>query len=43
MKIQLMLTCLCDAFFGEVGIASVKVLEAAGCAVVFPEAQTCCG
>lgn len=38
-----MLTCLCDAFFGEVGIASVKVLQAAGCEVIFPESQTCCG
>ncbi len=43
MKVQLMLTCLCDAFYGEVGIAAVKVLRAAGCEVVFPEAQTCCG
>ncbi len=43
MKVQLMLTCLCDAFFGEVGIAAVQVLEAAGCEVVFPENQTCCG
>jgi L-lactate dehydrogenase complex protein LldE len=43
MKVQLMLTCLCDAFFGEIGIASVKVLRAAGCDVTFPDAQTCCG
>lgn len=43
MQAQLMLTCLCDAFFGEVGIATVKVLEHAGCRVVFPEGQTCCG
>jgi L-lactate dehydrogenase complex protein LldE len=43
MRVQLMLTCLCDAFFGEVGIATVKVLRAAGCEVSFPEAQTCCG
>lgn len=43
MKVQLMLTCLCDAFYGEVGIAAVKVLRAAGCEVVFPESQTCCG
>ena len=43
MKVQLMLTCLCDAYFGEVGIAAVKVLQAAGCDVAFPEAQTCCG
>jgi len=38
-----MLTCLCDAFFGEVGIATVRVLEHAGCEVVFDETQTCCG
>lgn len=38
-----MLTCLCDAFYGEVGIASVRVLEHAGCRVEFPSEQTCCG
>lgn len=43
MRVQLMLTCLCDAFYGEVGIASVKILEHAGCTVLFPEGQTCCG
>lgn len=43
MKVQLMLTCLCDAFFGDVGQATVEVLEKAGCEVVFPENQTCCG
>lgn len=43
MTVQLMLTCLCDAFYGDVGIATVRVLEHAGCAVAFPEGQTCCG
>lgn len=43
MKVQLMLTCLCDAFYGEVGIATVKVLESLGCTVTFDEKQTCCG
>ncbi|MHB8637008.1 MAG: (Fe-S)-binding protein [Fimbriimonadaceae bacterium] len=43
MKVQLMLTCLCDAFYGEVGIAAVRVLEHAGCTVEFAPAQTCCG
>lgn len=43
MRIRLMLTCLCDAFYGEVGIAAAKVLEHAGCEVAFPEDQTCCG
>jgi L-lactate dehydrogenase complex protein LldE len=43
MRVRLMLTCLCDAFYGEVGIATVKVLEHAGCEVVFDDRQTCCG
>lgn len=43
MKVQLMLTCLCDAFYGEVGIAAVNVLEHVGCEVEFPAGQTCCG
>ena len=43
MKVRLMLTCLCDAFYGEVGIAAVRVLEAAGCEVEFNARQTCCG
>ncbi|MFZ4508513.1 MAG: (Fe-S)-binding protein [Fimbriimonas sp.] len=42
-RVRLMLTCLCDAYFGEVGIATVRVLEAAGCEVVFDANQTCCG
>lgn len=43
MKVQLLLTCLGDALYGSVGIATVRVLEAAGHEVVFPENQTCCG
>jgi L-lactate dehydrogenase complex protein LldE len=43
MKVQLMLTCLCDAFYGEAGIATVQVLEHCGVEVVFPKDQTCCG
>lgn len=43
MTVRLMLTCLCDAFYGEVGVAAVKVLERSGCTVVFDRDQTCCG
>ncbi|HTQ10587.1 MAG TPA: (Fe-S)-binding protein [Fimbriimonadaceae bacterium] len=43
MTVKLMLTCLCDALYGEVGIATVRVLEHAGCSVEFPKGQTCCG
>jgi L-lactate dehydrogenase complex protein LldE len=42
-RVQLMLTCICDAFFADVGKASVELLEYLGCEVRFPEAQTCCG
>jgi L-lactate dehydrogenase complex protein LldE len=42
-RVQLMATCLCDAFFDDVAQATVEVLEHAGCEVVFPENQTCCG
>lgn len=38
-----MATCLCDAFFDDVAAATVEVLEHAGCEVVFPDGQTCCG
>lgn len=38
-----MASCLCDAFFADVAKATVEVLEQAGCEVVFPEDQTCCG
>lgn len=36
-------TCLVDQFAPEAGVAAVRLLEAAGCTVVFPEAQSCCG
>lgn len=42
-SIQLVLTCLCDSYYGEVGIASVKVLEFLGYEVTFDSRQTCCG
>ena len=38
-----MATCLCDAFYDDVAVATVQVLEYLGCAVEFPEGQTCCG
>ncbi|MFV1994683.1 MAG: (Fe-S)-binding protein [Verrucomicrobiales bacterium] len=42
-KVLLMATCLCDAFFADVAKATVEVLEHAGCEVIFPPDQTCCG
>ena len=42
-KVQLMATCLCDAFYDDVAVATVEVLEYLGMTVEFPEGQTCCG
>ncbi len=41
--VMLMATCLCDAFFADMVRAAVEVPEHAGCEVLFPEDQTCCG
>jgi L-lactate dehydrogenase complex protein LldE len=42
-KASIMISCLGDLFFPEVGVAMVKLLRRLGVAVDFPEAQTCCG
>lgn len=42
-RVQLMATCLCDAFYAAGARSTVEVLEHVGCTVEFPEAQTCCG
>lgn len=42
-QVALFVTCLVDQLFPEVGDATVRVLERAGCRVSFPAAQTCCG
>lgn len=41
--VALFVTCLVDLFRPAVGFASVRLLEAAGCEVAVPRAQTCCG
>ncbi len=43
MKIGFFVTCLVDAVRPRIGFASVTLLEAAGCSVTVPAAQTCCG
>jgi L-lactate dehydrogenase complex protein LldE len=42
-SVQLMSTCLCDAFYADVAQATVEVLEYLGCEIELPEGQTCCG
>jgi L-lactate dehydrogenase complex protein LldE len=43
VDVALFVTCLVDQVAPDVGRAAVTLLEAAGCTVSFPEAQTCCG
>ena len=38
-----MITCLADALFPEVGVATVRLLRRLGVEVDFPPSQTCCG
>jgi L-lactate dehydrogenase complex protein LldE len=38
-----MVTCLVDLMRPNIGFAAIRLLEAAGCEVVVPQAQTCCG
>ena len=42
-SVGLFATCLVDLFRPSVGFAAAKLLEAAGCRVALPRAQTCCG
>ncbi|UCH74362.1 MAG: (Fe-S)-binding protein [Rhodospirillales bacterium] len=42
-NVALFVTCLADLFRPTVGFAAVRLLEAAGCTVTVPRAQTCCG
>jgi L-lactate dehydrogenase complex protein LldE len=43
LKVSLMVTCLGDALFPQVGVATVRLLRRLGAEVDFPDRQTCCG
>ncbi|HJV74977.1 MAG TPA: (Fe-S)-binding protein [Noviherbaspirillum sp.] len=43
MRVGLFVTCLIDMMRPEIAFSTLKLLEAAGCEVVVPEQQTCCG
>ena len=43
MRVSLLVTCLGDALFPAVGVATVRLLRRLGVVVDFPAAQTCCG
>jgi L-lactate dehydrogenase complex protein LldE len=42
-RIALFVTCLVDLHRPSIGFAAISLLEAAGCQVEVPRAQTCCG
>jgi L-lactate dehydrogenase complex protein LldE len=43
MKVGLFVTCLVDLMRPRIGFAALKLLEDAGCEVIVPQSQTCCG
>lgn len=42
-NVALFVTCLVDVMRPRIGFAAIRALEAAGCDVVVPQGQTCCG
>jgi len=43
MRVGLFVTCLVDLVRPRIGLSALKLLEGAGCEVVVPATQTCCG
>ena len=43
MRVGLFVTCLVDLMRPRIGFAALELLEAAGCEVIVPATQTCCG
>ena len=43
MRVALFVTCLVDLMRPRIGFAAIELLEAAGCEVIVPPTQTCCG
>lgn len=43
MKVQIFIPCFIDQLYPTVGFNMVKVLEKAGCEIVYNTNQTCCG
>lgn len=43
MRLALYVTCLVDLMRPSIGFAALRLLERAGCQVVVPAGQTCCG
>ena len=43
MKVQIFIPCFVDQLYPQTAFNMIKVLEKAGCEVVYPAGQTCCG
>ena len=43
MKVQIFIPCFIDQLYPSVGFNMVKILEKAGCEIIYPADQTCCG
>ena len=43
IKVEISIPCFVDQFKPEIGLDMVKVLEKAGCTVIYQPEQTCCG
>jgi L-lactate dehydrogenase complex protein LldE len=43
MRVHLFIPCLVEDFFPEIGEATALTISKAGCELVYPEGQTCCG
>ncbi|HEX4855447.1 MAG TPA: (Fe-S)-binding protein [Limnobacter sp.] len=43
MRVGLFVTCLVDSMRPSIGFSALELLESAGCEVMVPQAQTCCG
>lgn len=43
MRVGLLVTCLVDLMRPGIGFAALELLESAGCEVLVPATQTCCG
>lgn len=42
-RVHLFIPCFVDQLYPQTGLATVELLRRAGCEVVFPRGQTCCG
>ena len=43
LRVGLFVTCLVESMRPSIGFAALDLLESAGCDVIVPQAQTCCG